>query len=70
MSNKNVCMTTEHNDFLTVTSKEVALLYQTAENLLQDAISDSVRRVKTAPCAIRQLNFNAKYGHYKMVQKL
>ena len=25
-------------------------------------------RVKTAPCAISQLHFNTKYGHYKMVQ--
>ena len=25
-------------------------------------------RVKTAPCAISQLYFNTKYGHYKMVQ--
>ena len=41
MSNKNVCMTTEHNNFLTVISKEDALLYQTAANLLKDAISDS-----------------------------
>ena len=29
MSNKNVCMTAEHNNFLTVISKEVALQYQT-----------------------------------------
>ena len=35
-------MTTEHNNFLTVISKEVALQYQTAANLLKDAISDSV----------------------------
>ena len=41
MSNKNVCMTTEHNNFLTVISKEDALLYQTLANLLKDAISDS-----------------------------
>ena len=34
-------MTTEHNNFLTVISKEDALLYQTAANLLKDAISDS-----------------------------
>ena len=27
-----------------------------------------VMRVKTAPCAISQLYFNTKYGHYKMVQ--
>ena len=40
MLNKNVCMTTKHN-FLTVISKEDALLYQTAANLLKDAISDS-----------------------------
>ena len=37
---------------------------------LQVNVTIFVRRVKTAPCAIRQLNFNAKYGHYKMVQKL
>ena len=42
MSNKNVCMTTEHNNFLTVISKEDALLYQTVANLLKDAISDSI----------------------------
>ena len=41
MSNKNVCMTTEHNNFLTVISKEDALLYQTAVNLLKDAICHS-----------------------------
>ena len=35
-------MTTEHNNFLTVISKEVALQYQTAANLLKDAISDSI----------------------------
>ena len=40
MSNKNVCITTEHNNFLTVISEEDALLCQTAENLLKDAISD------------------------------
>ena len=34
MWNKKVCMTTEHN-FLTVISKDVALLYQTAANLLR-----------------------------------
>ena len=34
-------MTTEHNNFLTVISKEDALLYQSAANLLKDAISDS-----------------------------
>ena len=34
-------MTTEHNNFLTVISEEDALLYQTAENLLKDAISYS-----------------------------
>ena len=34
-------MTTEHNNFLTVISKEDALLYQTTTNLLKDAISDS-----------------------------
>ena len=42
MSNKKVCMTTEHNNFLTVISKEVALRYQPAADLLKDAISDSV----------------------------
>ena len=35
-------MTTEHNKFLTVISKEVALRHQPAANLLKDAISDSV----------------------------
>ena len=35
-------MTTEHNNFLTVISKEVALRYQPAANLLKDAISDYV----------------------------
>ena len=35
-------MTTEHNNFLTVISKEVALQYQTVANLLKDAISDSI----------------------------
>lgn len=35
-------MTTEHNNFLTVISKEVALWYQPAANLLKDAISDSI----------------------------
>ena len=34
-------MTIEHNNFLTVVSKKDALLYQTAANLLKDAISDS-----------------------------
>ena len=43
MSNKEVCMTTEHNNFLTVISKEVALRYQPVANLLKDAISNSVR---------------------------
>ena len=38
---KKVCMTTEHN-FLNVISKEDALLYQTAANLLKDSISDSI----------------------------
>ena len=42
MSNKRVCMTSEHKNFLTVISKEVALLYQTTANLLKDAISDSI----------------------------
>ena len=35
-------VTTEHNNFLTVSSKEVALLYQIGANLLEDAISDSI----------------------------
>ena len=35
-------MTTEHNKFLTLSSKEVAILYQTAANLPKDAISDSI----------------------------
>ena len=35
-------MTTEHDNFLTVISKEDALLCQTAANLLNDAISDSI----------------------------
>ena len=35
-------MTTEHNNFLTVVSREDALLYQTAANLLKDAISYSI----------------------------
>ena len=35
-------MTTEHNNFVTVISKEVALQYQTAVNLLKDAITDSI----------------------------
>ena len=35
-------MTTEHNNFLTVICKEVALQCQTAANLLKDAISDSI----------------------------
>ena len=34
-------MTTEHNNYLTVISKEVALQYQTVAKLLKDAISDS-----------------------------
>ena len=34
-------MTTEHNNFLTVISKEDALLHQTAANVLKEAISDS-----------------------------
>ena len=42
MPHKKVCMTTEHNNFLTVISKEVTLQYQTAANLLKDAISDSI----------------------------
>ena len=35
-------MTTEHTNFLTVISKEVALHCQTAANLLKDAIFDSI----------------------------
>ena len=37
-------MTTENNNFLltVLSSKEVALLYQTAEKLLKDAIFDSI----------------------------
>ena len=35
-------MTTEHNNFLTVSCKQVALLYQTAENSLKDAVFDSI----------------------------
>ena len=35
-------MTTEHDNFLTVISKEVALHYQTAADLLKDEISDSI----------------------------
>ena len=35
-------MTTEHDNSLTVISKEVALQCQTAANLLKDAISDSI----------------------------
>ena len=42
MSNDKVCMTTEHNNFLIVIAKEVALQYQTAVNLLKDAISHSI----------------------------
>ena len=38
-------MTTEHNNFLTVISKEVALQYQTAANLLKDAIPIPFQRV-------------------------
>ena len=41
MSNK-VCMSTEYNNFLTVISKAVGLQYQTAANLLKDAISDTI----------------------------
>ena len=37
ISNKNVCMTTEHNNILSVISKADALPYQTAANLLKDA---------------------------------
>ena len=35
-------MTTKHNNFVTVISKEVALQHQTAVNLLKDAITDSI----------------------------
>ena len=35
-------MTTKHNNFLSVSFKEVALLYQTTVNLLKDTISDSI----------------------------
>ena len=35
-------MTTEYNNFLTVCFKEIAVLDQTAANLLKDAISDSI----------------------------
>ena len=35
-------MTTEHNNFLTVCFKEIAVLDQIAANLLKDAISDSI----------------------------
>ena len=42
MSNDKVCMTTEHNNFLIVISKKVALQYQTAVNVLKDAISHSI----------------------------
>ena len=37
---KKVCMATHDDKYLTVSSKEVALLYQTAVNL-KDACSDS-----------------------------
>ena len=37
-------MTTQHNNFLTVISKEVALWYQPAANLLKDGIYDSIPR--------------------------
>ena len=63
MSNKNVCMTTEHNNFLTVISKEVALLYQTAANLLKDAISDSTptscnnQHLLRLSCLVRMIEF-------------
>ena len=40
--NSNEYLLLEHNNFLTVISKEVALRYQPAANLLKDAISDSV----------------------------
>ena len=36
------CITTEHNNFLIVSFKVIALLDQTAANLLKDAISDSI----------------------------
>ena len=35
-------MTTEHNNFLTIISKEAVLQCQTAVDLLKDAISDSI----------------------------
>ena len=40
MSNKKVCITTDDDKYLNVTSKKVALLHQTAVNL-KDANSDS-----------------------------
>ena len=43
MSNKKVCLTAEHDNFLTVISKEVAPQYQTAANLLRCLLrSDSI----------------------------
>ena len=43
-------MTTEHDNFLTVSSKETALLYQTAANVLKYEISIPFLRVTiTAP---------------------
>ena len=40
---KKFCMTTEHNNLITVGSKEDAFQYQTAENLLLKAAnSDSI----------------------------
>ena len=42
MSSKKVCLTNEHNNFLTIISQEVALRYQPAANLSRDAISDPV----------------------------
>ena len=49
MSNEKACMKTEHNNFLTVRSKQVApLLYQTAANLLKDTIFDPIAFLRVA----------------------
>ena len=54
-------MTTEHNHFLTVISKEVALQYQTAVNLLKDAISDSIpTRVSCSSQHLLRLSYLVK----------
>ena len=45
-------MTTEHNNFLTVISKEHALLHQTAANVIKDAISDSTPTIASCNCLI------------------